>query len=404
MLEFLSAANDVVNTTKAVQQAISSIQDQWNEKSIHTLVIHATIGHQLKELLSEAKRLCPDSKIVGCTCAGVIGYNKVYESMRALSIMAISTDIPNELVISHSHNILGKNSFKASKEMARNLKSMNSDINMLMLLVPGMDIAADQVLQGIESEFGESIPIFGGSASDNMKSILSYQFLDEQVFEHTALLIGFADKTLDVHMGVHHGSIPLGDGFTVTKSEGNHVFEIENKPAWQFLMDELNLAHETHPGPCIPIAGLGEYLDSTLHEEYNNKHILRVITKVNPDYSFYLPVNCPTGTRLFLTQRNEDLIFSGLELLTSRMKQEVKDKEIVAVFHTDCAARGRALFDIINKEEIIQNMQDLVRGDSPVPWLGMYGYGEFAQLGNRNRFHNYTSSLYLLTRKQEFKI
>jgi small ligand-binding sensory domain FIST len=34
-----------------------------------------------------------------------------------------------------------------------------------------------------------------------------------------------------------------------------------------------------------------------------------------------------------------------------------------------------------------------------VPWLGMYGFGEFTQLAGRNFFHNYTTSIYCLTRR-----
>ncbi|MFM8431488.1 MAG: hypothetical protein ACKOA1_01710 [Bacteroidota bacterium] len=31
-------------------------------------------------------------------------------------------------------------------------------------------------------------------------------------------------------------------------------------------------------------------------------------------------------------------------------------------------------------------------------WLGMYGFGEFARLGGKNEYHNYTSALYVIYR------
>jgi hypothetical protein len=44
-------------------------------------------------------------------------------------------------------------------------------------------------------------------------------------------------------------------------------------------------------------------------------------------------------------------------------------------------------------------MQKPLFGDAPVgPWLGMYGFGEFARLGGLNQFHNYTTALYVITR------
>jgi hypothetical protein len=32
------------------------------------------------------------------------------------------------------------------------------------------------------------------------------------------------------------------------------------------------------------------------------------------------------------------------------------------------------------------------------PWLGMYGFGEFARLGGENTYHNYTTALYVIYR------
>ena len=33
------------------------------------------------------------------------------------------------------------------------------------------------------------------------------------------------------------------------------------------------------------------------------------------------------------------------------------------------------------------------------PWLGMYGFGEYARLGGRNAYHNYTTALGALYRR-----
>ncbi len=62
-------------------------------------------------------------------------------------------------------------------------------------------------------------------------------------------------------------------------------------------------------------------------------------------------------------------------------------------------ARGRFLFDRIIKEELVGKMQFpfFENGTCP-PWLGMYGFGEFARLGNQNEYHNYTTALYVMYR------
>ena len=399
MLTFYSASNGIVNSQKAIQNSLEVALADHETTKCSLLVIHATIGHDFKQILDQAGLICPNAKIVGCTCAGVIGREGSNENMRALAIMAVCTNNGEEISIAYCEEMIGQNSFEMAIEMSKDLYKQNSKINMIQILASGIDIAADQAITGIEEVFGQQIPIFGGTSSDNMKAIHSFQFHGTEVLKKGGILIGYADPTLEVIMGVHHGSVPVGESFSVTKSKANRVYEINNQPAWSFLMDQLELPHNTHPGPCIPIAGLAESIAPDLFEVYNNKHILRVIVKVEDDKSFYMPVDCKEGTELWLTRRDEELIFSGVEEMLSNLSEKIEGKQVVGVFHTDCAARGRALLDKINKEEIITKMQQAISIDRSVPWLGMYGYGEFTLLGNRNRFHNYTSSIYALIRR-----
>ena len=53
----------------------------------------------------------------------------------------------------------------------------------------------------------------------------------------------------------------------------------------------------------------------------------------------------------------------------------------------------------IIKEELVSRMQNpfYTNGVCP-PWLGMYGFGEFARLGGENTYHNYTTALYVIYR------
>ena len=403
MLHFFSSSNDLVHSGKAMQDCLQkSLHGQGSdifEKPL-LIVIHSTIGHDFQALLETANRLCPNATVVGCTCAGVIGVEGANESMRALGIMVIHADHEHEFSVASRENIRGYNSFQVAQEMALELKEQSSQINMLHILASGIDIAADRAIEGITSVFGEEMPIFGGTSSDNMKAISSYQFINEKILERGAIMIAYSDPSLSVEMGVHHGSIPIGQPFTVTKSEANRVYELDHQPAWPFLMDKLNLPANSHPGPCIPVAGMAEALPPALHKSYDNQHILRVIVKVDEDGSFYMPVDCNEKTELWVTQRDEQLIFEGLDRMMKKLSSKIENRPIVAVFHTDCAARGRAMFNQIAKDEIIEKMQQPLMNGQPIPWLGMYGFGEFTSLDGKNLFHNYTTSIYALVRKQ----
>lgn len=399
MLSFYSASSGAVNSRRAMAECLEVALSSTGGTDCDVLVFHTTVGHQFSELLSEARRLAPSAVIVGCTCHGVVGREGANENMRGLAIMAIRGP-RSEWAVAHVDNIRGANSYEQAVALGEQLKAQTPNIRSVCLLASGIDIAADRAIEGLESVLGAQVKIFGGTSSDNMRAIRTYQFFNESILERSALAIGFADPTLDVEMGVHHGSVPVGNPFVVTRSEANHVFELDGRPGWHVLMETLGKPIDTHPGPMIPTAGLGVELPTELQPENDNPHILRVIVKTEPDGSFYMPVDVPVGTKLWLMERDEKLIFDGLDRMMQRLKAKLANHEVVAVFHTDCAARGRALFSRILKEEIVGRMQAPICGDQPIPWLGMYGFGEFTQLGGRNFFHNYTSSLYPLIRRK----
>ena len=129
--------------------------------------------------------------------------------------------------------------------------------------------------------------------------------------ESGLILVGFADPTLEVVMGVHHGSVPLeGMEFEVTKSNVNEVIELDGAPAWPTLMSKLGLPVESEPGDTLPITGLGQTLDSADQEAYDNPQILAFPIQVAADRrSFFMPKSCAEGTRLHLMQRDEQYIF-----------------------------------------------------------------------------------------------
>jgi hypothetical protein len=403
MLSFYSATNGLVHSGKAMEACLRNAlankpEEIFNQKLL--IVFHCTIGHNFRALLDAAASLCPNATVAGCTCAGIVGIGGADESMRALGVMVIQPGTRESFFVASSENIRGYNSYEEAENMAQSLKSQSDDINMIQLLASGIDIAADRAIKGIESVFGAEVPIFGGTSSDNVKAVSSYQFIDGKILERGAIMIGYADPSLTVEMGVHHGSVPIGQPFRVTRSAANRVYELDGKPAWPFLMDRLNLPHDTHPGPCIPVAGLAEALSPADQKAYDNDHILRVVVKVEEDGSFYMPVDCPEQTQLWLTQRDEQLIFEGLKKMISELVHRIGDRKVVATFHTDCAARGRALFDRTAKEEILEIMQSPIMKDNSVPWLGMYGFGEFTRLNDKNLFHNYTTSIYALVQNK----
>ncbi|MFN5148022.1 MAG: FIST signal transduction protein [Flavobacteriia bacterium] len=394
MTKFYSSSTRMVNTARGVQECLESAMGADYTKS-DLLIFHASIGHDFNELVLEAKRLVPKARVLAASCCGVVGREGVSESMKDIALMAIQG---KDFAIAHCNEIYGSNSYEKSLEMARELKSRKSGINMLYFLASGIDIANDECIRAFEDVFGQEVTIFGATSSDNMKGHISFQAIDEEVLEHGAYVVGFADPTLKVETQATHGFVGIGQPFVVTKAEGHIIKELNGKPAWEEYTHKLGLAANADCGDTIPIGALGEKLNAELTKEYGNDLLLRVVTK-HEGNDMYYATTIQEGTELWLTKRDEELIFSEMGRMVDDILKRIGTGEPVAVFHADCLARGRFLFNRIVKEELVGQMQFplYVNGECP-PWLGMYGFGEFARLGGMNTYHNYTTALYVIYR------
>lgn len=395
MLNFYSASTRIVNTRRGITECMESALGN-DIADCDLVMIHASLGHDFKELIDGAQQLAPRAKVVAASCCGIVGKEGVSETMKDIAIMAIKG---KELGLSWVNEIYGKNSYEKAKEMAEDLYRQQPGTRFIYFLASGIDIANDQCIAGIESVFGPDVTIFGATSADNMKGVVSYQAIEGHVYEHAAFMIGFADPDLEVSTQATHGFLAIGEPLVVTRSEGHNIYELNGKPAWTEFTQRLGLPATATCGDSIPIGALAEKLSPELAKEYGNDHILRVVTRHEGDTMLYA-TTCEPGTQLWLTVRDEPLIFNEMDRMVKEMDGRMNGRKPVAVFHADCLARGRFLFNRVLKEELVSRMQFPFssNGNCP-PWLGMYGFGEFARLGGKNTYHNYTTALYTIYRK-----
>jgi hypothetical protein len=396
MLNFRSGSTRVVNPGSAVEECIT-LAGGAETFEAGLVILNASIGHNLLELSKQTRAHFPQARVVGTSCAGVVGREGVSETLKDVAMMLVSG---KEYGVAHVDNLSGDNSFESGRRLAGSLKAQQSGINMIYLIGPGIDISNDALLAGIEDVLGSDVTIFGATSSDNMRGVRTFQVVDDRVFEHAAFAVGFADPTLVVNTMATHGFLAVNEPMVVTKARGNRILELDGEPAWRVYTRNMSLPETASPADTIPIGALAEELAPELATEYGNPHILRVVTHTDEDNSLIYATDIKAGTRLWLTVRDEELIFSDMDRMVGEMFTFAGSRKPVAVFQADCLARGRRLFNRIVKEELVHKMQyPFSTDDSVPPWLGMYGFGEYARLGGANAYHNYTTALAAIYRK-----
>ncbi|MFM2137878.1 MAG: hypothetical protein RJA57_185 [Bacteroidota bacterium] len=394
MLQFFSGSARIINTRRAVTECMELALGN-DYANVDLIILHASIGHSFKEMVDQARVMSPGATILAASCCGVVGCEGVSESMKDMALMAIKG---KDFAVASTAEITGASTYAEVRKMAEQLQAAKEGINMVYTLSSGIDIANDETIRAIEDVFGPAVTIFGATSSDNMKGVVNYQAVNDAVYEHGAFLVGFADPSLKVETQATHGFVAIGEPLIVTRSRGHVIEEFNGKPAWEEYTRRLALPIEATCGDSIPVGALGEKLSAELASEYGNSHILRVVTKREGNHMHYA-TTIAEGTALWLTVRDEDLIFREMDRLVADILQRMNGRQAVAVFHADCLARGRFLFNKIMKEELVSKMQHpFYRNGACPPWLGMYGFGEFARLGGVNTYHNYTTALYVLYR------
>ena len=399
MLQFFSASTNIVNSKRAITECLENALAGQPSLDCDLLIIYSAMGHNFKDLLSEARQLSPKARIAGCTGAGIIGKNGPDESMTALAIMAIKGP-KNEFTLTDRKTSEGNDTYELAAGMARELKDRNQKISSVLFLPNVYEcFPMDRAISGIESVFGNNIPVFGGISMDNFKAISSFHFFDDEVVERGAVMIGFADPTIKFISDVNHGfGVIEGLFLEVTKSHLNIIHEFNGKPAWNVLVQTLGIPEASFFIEALAIAGFASELPKEMQEEYGSKYYLYGIMWKFDDNSISVPVLCPEGTKLRLTRRDEKNMFEGVDLMTKRIETRIHGIRPIAVFHSDCVLRGRFSLNKILKDELIHRIQSPICKGENIPWLGLYSGGEIGRIGNRNWFHNFSSSLFVIYR------
>jgi len=399
MLQFFSASTGIVSSKRAIAECLEVALEGESNLDCDLIIIYTAMGHNFEELLSEAKRLSPNARIVGCTCAGIIGREGPNETLKALAIMAIK-GAKEEFAVACCKIDTNLNTYEKGVSIAEDLKRNNPNINMILFLPSVLPMSPlDEAIKGIESVFSANMPIFGGAAVDNMKGLNVYTLFDEQVVEKGWIAVGFADPTLKIITQVNHGfNVLKGMQMEVTRSESNIIFEFNGQPAWKFLTNSLGVPETTDRMEVLTLGIVAEELPAELEKEYGSKYVLRSQLGNNMDNSIAFPVTCKEGTKLLLAKRDEKGMFDGVDRMSHRIQELLKGEKPQAIFHVDCLLRGRFSINRILKDEFINRMQYPICLGEPIPWLGFYSGGEFGMIGGKNWVHTFTSSLSVVYR------
>jgi hypothetical protein len=263
-----------------------------------------------------------------------------------------------------------------------------------LLFPDGTNVNFDRLQAGLEGhlDLDRPLPLVGGTSGTIPGLQIGYQYADDEVVSDGVTWVLLSGEAR-IAWAVNHGCVPLGAERTVTRCEGNVIYEIDGRPALGAVTDLLSIdqiADRVNTGLTFP---LGFRVPG--HMRGYDEYVIRaMIASEGSTGAVTIPTEVSEGTSLWVTRRDYEKLVQGVERAGGEIKAQLGGDPARLVFQFDCAGRGKVFLREQQKLELLETLRGQVGLDAP--WLGFYTFGEIAPVGGHNCFHNFTVVLAVL--------
>jgi len=366
----------IVFSVSSVEQIETHLQDIRMEGLAPTLaIVFSSVTHDLKLLNAVFTKY--DIEVFGASSSGEITNDEIHEGSIAVMLLDIIRD-------AYRLNIFdgeGKTSYQVGQSVAEWAKTVY-DNPALIVMTAGLFTNGDQIVTGITNTINRQVPLFGGRAGDDLRLQETFVFSVSQAISNGALALIFDQSAINLHGIAVSGWKGIGTPKTITKAEGNIVFEIDNEPILDVYNKYLNISDDIQLALEYPLLLLRD--DGTF--------VMRVSTTLNEDKSMVYGGTMPEGSKVrFSMPPGFEVIDHAIEQM-SEFHQQIPKSDAIVLF--SCKARHMALGPMVEDE--ISAIHKLWG----VPMVGFFTYGEIGPVPpGRCDFHNHTLVPVLINEK-----
>jgi len=255
-----------------------------------------------------------------------------------------------------------------------------------------METDAEQLLFGFEDAIGKEVNVFGGMAGDDYSFSKQYVFTNDRESNHGMVVLAVDEDKIIIKGRATCGWRAVGTEKTVTRSEGNHVFTVDNVPVLDITAKYGGIENVSPDNENL-LMELATSFPLQLQRETGDP-VMRPGLMVDwTDHSFFCSGTVPQGAKVRFSLPPDFDVMEKVILNTKNMKaEEMPEADALIVF--SCAGRIVALGPLMNKEiEGVKNVWN-------VPMAGMFSNAELGRTTQGNlEMHNLTTCCVALKEK-----
>lgn len=380
-LDLVVGHSDDPDTREAIAEVLETCRSALGDRSPKAALLMAGIDHQHEILLDHIAAQWPGLPLIGCTTDGEVSSLGHFKEDSVALLLFVSDRLTFSVGL--GTRVADDPNAAAREAVEQAKKGLDEPATLCLTTPASLIVSGVRVLDAIRHQLRDEVPVFGGTAGDQLRLEYTYQFCGTQVVKD-GLPVLLVSGPLSYAAGISSGWRPIGTSGVVTKVQGNVVLEIDGVRASDFYIErigkfstpaELRAMVVSYPLAVTEPGADGYYLRSTftVDLEAGAVHCLGDV---------------PEGASVQIANGSRDDVLAGTSASIDSAMERFGAKTPSGVLVFSCAARRMLLGDRVG-EEIDRIREKLPPG---LPVFGFYTYGEIAPLRqeSESKFHNMT--------------
>jgi hypothetical protein len=342
------------------------------------LVMAFGSGELLRDnsVLEEIRLSHPKAQVVGCSTAGEICGTRVFDD--SLVVTAVELERSHVEVASTSLQEAGS-SFEAGAYLSRALP--HDGLVHVFVLSDGIAINGSELVRGLSQGLPPNVRVSGGLSGDGDRFRETLVLLNDAPRPGEIAAVGFYGA-LRVGLGSLGGWDAFGPERVVTRSDGNVLYELDERPALALYKEYLG----DHAAE-LPASAL--LFPLTVRTDGAEPVVRTILGVDEATQSMRFAGDIPEGAYARLMRANFDRLIDGA--VGAAQSARLADGQAELAVLISCVGRKMVLGQRI--EEEVEGVREVL-GDSAV-LTGFYSYGEISPFtpSARCELHNQTMTI-----------
>ncbi len=363
---------------KSIPELKAALSKTISEEFKPTLaIVFSSISQDLKGI-NEAMD-AEGIAIFGCTTNGEFIDEETEKGSWAVLLMDLNPDYFQIYLEEYPE----QNYREVARSVARKGKA-RFDHPAFLVGLSNAGVDGEQILHGIEDVTGKQVKVFGGGAGDDYAFTETKVFTNGKISLHGMVCLVLDESKVEVQGIATCGWKAVGTEKTVTKSDGNHVYTIDNVPAVDITTKYGGLENITPDNKNLLI-DLAANLPLQLQREKGDPVMRPGLVVDWNDHSFFTSGAVPQGSKVrFSIPPDWDVMEKVVKGVQQLKDSSMPEADTLVVF--SCAGRILSLGPLMSEE--IEGIKNVWK----VPMVGMFSNAELGRAtGGNLEMHNLTT-------------